>query len=174
MNQYSKRTAVLHWLVFVLLAAALFLGYELGDSKDTLRKLTLYPAHFMMGIMALLLNLARMSYRDSDGQPAPANDTPLLNKIAAATHRLLNLSIVAVVITGAVTLAIMWVSSALQQNDPALAGNLEKIDARQFHDLFIWLLILLVAFHIIAALYHQLVLGDNILRRIAIKRFPDK
>jgi cytochrome b561 len=174
MKQYSKRTAVLHWLVFVLLAAALFLGYELGDSKDTLRKLTLYPAHFMMGSLALLLNLARMSYKDSDEQPAPANATPLLNKIAAATHRLLNLSIVAVVITGVVTLAVIWLSAALQQDDPALADKLEKIDARQFHDLFIWLLILLVAFHVFAALYHQWVLKDNILRRIAIKRFPDK
>lgn len=173
MKQYSKRTAVLHWLVFILLVTALILGYELGESKDAMHKLTLYPAHFLMGGMALMLNLEHISYRNRDSQPEPANTSPLLNKIANAIQRLMNYSVVATACTGILTLGLLWLIAALQENSPGMAHDLEKIDAKQFHDLFIWLLIVLVALHVIAALYHQFVLKDNILRRIAIKRFTD-
>jgi cytochrome b561 len=32
---------------------------------------------------------------------------------------------------------------------------------------------LLVAFHVVAALYHQFIVKDNLMRRIMIKRFRD-
>jgi cytochrome b561 len=97
----------------------------------------------------------------------------LLNKIATATHRLMNYSIFATVCTGILTLSLLWLIAALQESDTGMAHDLKKIDVKQFHDLFIWMLIVLVAIHVVAALYHQLVLRDNILRRMAIKRFPD-
>jgi cytochrome b561 len=173
MKQYSQRTAIIHWLVFVLFIAAFFLGHELDESKDLVQKLSMYPLHFIIGDLVLLLTLLRIYFRKKDGEPAPANANPLLNKLAAATHVLLNASIVAAVISGVVTAATSGVIAALKAGDTSLIPDFDKVEAKEFHELFIGIVLLLVAFHVAAALYHQLIVKDNLLSRIMIKRFKD-
>jgi cytochrome b561 len=34
-------------------------------------------------------------------------------------------------------------------------------------------MLLLLALHVVAAVYHQFIVRDNLMRRIMIKRFPD-
>ncbi|MEI7843142.1 MAG: cytochrome b/b6 domain-containing protein [Gallionellaceae bacterium] len=171
MKQYSQRTAVIHWLVFVLFIAAFFLGHELDESKDLAQKLSLYPMHFIIGDLVLLLTLLRIYFRKKDGEPAPANTNPLLNKLAAATHVLMNISVIAVVVSGVATVATSGVIAALKAGDPNLIPDFHKVEAKEFHELFIGIVLLLVIFHVAAALYHQLIVKDNLLRRIMIKRF---
>ncbi len=171
MRQYSKRTAILHWLIFLLVIAALFLGHELDESKNTAQKLALFPVHFLIGDLALLLVLLRIYFRKKDGEPAPANANPLLNKVAAATHGLLNISVLAVAISGMVTAVVSGVIDALKKGDPNLLPDFEKVNALEFHQLFIGVLLLLLALHVVAALYHQFVVRDNLMQRIMIKRF---
>lgn len=171
MRQYSKRTALIHWLVFLLVITALFLGHELDESKNAAQKISLFPVHFLIGDLVLLLVLLRIYFRKKDGEPAPANANPLLNKIAAATHVLLNLSLIAVAVSGIATAVTSGVIEAIKQGDPNLLPDFSKVDAKEFHELFIGIMLLLVAFHIVAALYHQFVVKDHLLRRIMVRRF---
>lgn len=173
MKQYSKRTAVTHWLIFLLFIAAFFLGHELDESKDAAQKLSMYPIHFLIGDAVLLLTLLRIYFRKKDGEPAAANANPLLNKLAAATHMLMNITVIAVVISGVATVATSGVIEALKLADPALIPDFHKVPAKEFHELFIGVTLLLVMFHVAAALYHQFIVKDNLLRRIMIKRFED-
>ena len=173
MKQYSKRTSILHWLIFLLVVGAFFLGHELDESKDAAQKLSLFPIHFLTGDLIVLLVLVRIYFRKKDGEPTPANANPLLNKLATATHGLMNISLIAVAITGMVTVATSGVIEALKKSDPSLIPDFEKVGAREVHELFIGVLLLLVAFHVVATLYHQFIVKDNLLRRIMIKRFPD-
>lgn len=173
MKQYSKRTAVTHWLIFLLFIAAFFLGHELDESKDAAQKLSMYPIHFLIGDAVLLLTLLRIYFRKKDGEPAAANANPLLNKLAAATHVLMNVAVIAVVISGVATVATSGVIEALKLADPALIPDFHKVEAKEFHELFIGVTLLLVMFHVAAALYHQFIVKDNLLRRIMIKRFED-
>lgn len=173
MKQYSKRTAVTHWLIFLLFIAAFFLGHELDESKDAAQKLSMYPIHFLIGDAVLLLTLLRIYFRKKDGEPAAANANPLLNKLAAATHVLMNIAVIAVVISGVATVATSGVIEALKLADPALIPDFHKVEAKEFHELFIGVTLLLVMFHVAAALYHQFIVKDNLLRRIMIKRFED-
>lgn len=173
MKQYSQRTAVIHWLIFVLFIVAFFLGHELDESKDAAQKLSMYPLHFIIGDIVLLLVLLRIYFRKKDGEPVPANANPLLNKLAAATHALLNVSVIAVAISGVATVAMSGVIAALKAGDPSLIPDFHHVNAKEFHELFIGIVLLLVAFHVAAALYHQLIVKDNLLRRIMIKRFED-
>ncbi len=173
MKQYSKRTAVTHWLIFLLFIAAFFLGHELDESKDAAQKLSMYPIHFLIGDAVLLLTLLRIYFRKKDGEPAAANANPLLNKLAAATHMLMNIAVIAVVISGVATVATSGVIEALKLADPALIPDFHKVEAKEFHELFIGVTLLLVMFHVAAALYHQFIVKDNLLRRIMIKRFED-
>lgn len=171
MKQYSKRTALIHWLVFLLVIAALFLGHELDESKDAARKISMFPVHFLIGDLVLLLVLLRIYFRKKDGEPAPANANPLLNKVAAATHVLLNLSLIAVAVSGIATAVTSGVIEAIKKGDPNLVPDFGKVDAKEFHELFIGIMLLLVAFHVAAALYHQFVVKDRLLRRIMVRRF---
>ncbi|ADE12473.1 cytochrome b [Sideroxydans lithotrophicus] len=171
MKQYSKRTAVLHWLIFLLVIAAFFLGHELDESKNTAQKFPMFLVHFLIGDTILLLTVLRIYFRKKDGEPAPANANPLLNKLAAATHGLLNLSVIGVTIAGGVTALTSGVLDALKKGDPNLIPDFDKVKSFEFHQLFIALMLLLVAFHIAAALYHQFIVKDSLLRRIMIKRF---
>lgn len=173
MKQYSKRTSILHWLVFLLVIAAFILGDFLAESENTAQKLSLLPVHFLTGDLILLLVLVRIYFRKKDGEPAPANANPLLNKLATATHGLLNISLIAVAITGMVTVAASGVIEALKKSDPNLLPDFEKVGAREVHELFVGIMLLLVAFHVVAALYHQFIVKDNLMRRIMIKRFQD-
>lgn len=173
MKQYSKRTAILHWLIFLLVVAAFFLGHQLDESKDGAQKLTLFPFHFLIGDLILILVLVRIYFRKVDGEPAPANANPLLNKVAAATHMLLNLSLIATAITGGITVVTSGVIEALKKSDPTLIPDFEHVGAKEFHELFITVMLLLLAFHVVAALYHQFIVRDNLIRRIMIKRLND-
>ncbi len=173
MKQYSKRTAIIHWLIFILIAAALALGVWLDESENTRQKLSVYPLHFLIGDAVLLLVLLRIYFRKKDGEPAAANASPLLNKVAAATHVLLNLSVIALVISGIATVATSGLIDALKAADPSLIPDFGKVGAKEFHELFLGVTMLLVAFHVAAALYHQIIVKDNLLRRIMIKRFED-
>ena len=126
-----------------------------------------------IGDLVLLLVLLRIYFRKKDGEPAPANANPLLNKIAAATHVLLNLTLIAVAVSGVITAASSGVIDALRNGDPKLIPEFEHVAAKGYHQLFIGTLLVLVAFHAGAALYHQLIVKDGLLRRITIKRFKD-
>lgn len=171
MKQYSVRTSLVHWLVFLLVITGFYFGYQLDESKDAAQKLSLFPLHFLIGDAVLLLILVRIYFRKKDGEPAPANANPLLNKVAALTHVALNLSLIAVAVSGMITAATSGVLAAIQKNDPMLVPDFSKIEAKEFHELFIGILVLLVVFHVAAALYHQLIVKDNLMRRIMVKRF---
>jgi superoxide oxidase len=171
MTQYSTRTAVLHWLIFLLVIVAFFLGHNLDEAKNTVHKLSMFPVHFLIGALVLLLTLVRIYFRKKDGEPAPANENPLLNKVAAATHGLMNISLICVVLAGVATAATSGVINAWKTNDPTLIPDFDKVAAMSFHQFFIGALLFLVAIHIAAALYHQFVVKDNLIRRIMIKRF---
>lgn len=173
MKQYSKRTTLMHWAIFVLVIVAFYLGHEVAESEDAAGKLAMYPAHFLIGDLILLLTLVRIYFRKKDGAPADANANPLLNKVAALTHLGLNLAILATAISGFITVVTSGVIQAFKANDPSLIPDFHKVPAKEFHELFIGIMVLLVVFHVAAALYHQFVVKDNLLRRIMIKRFED-
>jgi len=173
MKQYSKRTSILHWLIFLLVVGAFFLGHYLADLENTQEKLSLLPVHFLTGDLILILVLVRIYFRKKDGEPAPANANPLLNKLATATHGLLNISLIVVAISGTVTVAASGVIEALKRSDPSLLPDFEKVGAREVHELFVGVMLLLLALHVVATLYHQFIVKDNLMRRIMIKRFPD-
>jgi cytochrome b561 len=173
MKQYSKRIAILHWLIFALIIAAVFMAVQIKDTKDEMQRLSMYPIHFLIGDLVLLLTLLRIYFRKKDGEPAPANANPLLNKVASLTHALTNLTVIAVAISGIVTVATSGLIDALKTHDPDLLPDFHTVAAKEFHEFFLGTLFLLVIFHVAAALYHQFIVKDNLLRRIMVRRFED-
>jgi cytochrome b561 len=54
-----------------------------------------------------------------------------------------------------------------------LIPDFEKVGAREIHEIFVAVMVLLVVLHVAAALYHQFIVKDNLIRRIMIKRLND-
>lgn len=173
MKQYSKRSALMHWVIFILVIVAFYLGHEVAESKNTAGKLSMYPVHFIIGDLVLILTLVRIWFRKKDGAPAEANANPLLNKVASLTHLGLNLVVLATAISGFITVVTSGLLDAFKANDPSLIPDFHKVPAKEFHEFFIGTLVLLAVFHIAAALYHQFVVKDKLLRRIMLRRFED-
>jgi cytochrome b561 len=62
---------------------------------------------------------------------------------------------------------------ALRLHDASKLPDLEKFAIHGVHGALVAILVLTIGLHALAALYHQFILKDNLIRRIAIKRFKD-
>lgn len=171
MTQYSKRMVIVHWLTFILVITAWFLGDSLAEATDV-SKATLsgYLLHMSIGGAILLLTLAQMVFRSKDGTPPMLADKPMFQKLAKAVHHSLNTVLILLPLTGIITVITSDAGSAL------LAGNanlLPKEDgfkdvfANGVHEILVNALIALVVLHIIGALKHQFIDKDSLIRRMS-------
>src|ERR1700730_7391952 len=89
-SRYHPLLVALHWLLAVLIVAALALGalvmVKIPNSDPM--KLEALRSHMSGGVLILLLMLVRLLVRTRTTHPAPASaGTPLLNKLGWASHR---------------------------------------------------------------------------------------
>jgi cytochrome b561 len=174
MKQYSTRLAVIHWLTLLLFIVAFYLGHELDETEVAAAKMSLYPIHFILGYLVLILTLLRVYFLRKDGKLAPIEGgSAIANKVAAGLHHLLYTLLIAVPVSGIVLMLSSGVAAALKANDASKLPDLEKLTAHEVHGTIVTILLLTIALHALAALYHQFILKDNLIRRMAIKRFKD-
>lgn len=174
MKQYSTRLAAIHWLTLLLFIVAFYLGHELDKTEAAAAKMALYPYHFIIGDLVLILTLVRTYFLRKDGKPAPATGGSAIgNKVATGIHHLLYALLIALPISGMVMINTTGVLAALQAHDVNLLPDLEKFTIHEVHATIVAIIMLTIALHIVAALYHQFVLKDNLIRRMAMKRFKD-
>jgi cytochrome b561 len=153
---YTKRQIALHWIVFVLVAFQFAIGNQMthlfraahgGNPADANPIWT--PVHIGVGVLILVAMLARLALRRLDGVPAPPKQHPALEWLARAVHAGLYVDLIGAPIVGLV--AYVWL--------PELAG-LHKLMTRP-------ILVALVALHFAGALWHWLVVRDDVMTRMA-------
>lgn len=156
---YTRAQIVLHWVVAVLIAAQFLLAdgietawrsYEDGGPKVATGGAWV---HIGIGIAVLLLVAWRLALRSSAGVPAPAvGESALQVLVAKVTHGLLYALMVLMPVSGAVA----WFGGI------RAAGGLHQISKL--------LLLVLVALHVLGALYNHFVLKNGLLRRMTAPR----
>ena len=169
-QRYSYAAITLHWLIALLLAFQIALGWALeGDNGPEL--FARYQLHKSIGITILLLSVARLAIRFLTPHP-PASDGPAWTRaLARAVHALFYL----VMILGPVT-GWLLVSTAKIQVPTLLYGVIPwphlpvgrgwHEPAEAIHGAMAWLAIGLFALHIAGALRHQWLLGKPELQRM--------
>jgi cytochrome b561 len=77
---YSARQIVLHWIVFVLVAFQFAIGNQMSHlfgaahgGNPTRANPIWTPVHISVGILILILMLARLALRRIDGIPPPSS-----------------------------------------------------------------------------------------------------
>ncbi len=168
---YTKTAKSLHWLMAVLIVGLLALGMIMTELPLSPEKLTLYSWHKWAGVTVFILVWFRLAWRITH-RPPPLPDTlsPRMQLVAHAGHAALYLLMIIIPITG-------WLMSSAKGFQTVWFGILPIPDLvsrdrelgellQQSHKLLNFGLILLLAGHIAAVLWHHFVLRDDTLRRI--------
>lgn len=153
---YTATQITLHWLIVVLVFFQLIFGESMSSAfRAAFRGTAVDPtdaslatAHIWVGFAVLFLALLRLALRLKAGAPpAPEGESPLLALAAKLTHALFYLLLILVPVSGIV--AYYWYRGA---------GEIHELGKPAF--------ILLIALHVIAALWHQFYLRDGLLMRM--------
>jgi cytochrome b561 len=171
MTQYSKRMVVIHWLTLTLLIAVWYLGDSVHDARhDDGATLTGYIVHASVGATILLLTLTRLLFRSKDGTP-PAVGTTLSAKVAKGLHHLLYTLLILLPVSGIAQVVTSDVGKALLAGDASLLPKkFDGVVAHEVHETFVTVLIVLVAVHLLAALKHQFIDKNGLMRRMSLRK----
>ena len=170
-DEWGSVSKTLHWLVVALILVMAWIGLRMGDMPNGPDKIATYATHKSIGIMILVLVLARLAWRLYAGAPDAVPGTPRLQeRVASLTHWALYALLVAMPLSG-------WVLNSASGFPLQWFGlfNLPPIwpEDRDFSErLYLvhgWIGILIAIFvlgHIGAALFHHFVRKDEILTRM--------
>ncbi len=169
-QRYSYTAITLHWLIALLLAFQIALGWAL-EGNNSPELFARYQLHKSVGITILLLSLARLAARLFTPRP-PASDGPAWTRALASTvHWLFYLVMILGPITGwlLVSTARVQVPTLLYGLVPwphLPVGRSWHEPAESIHGAMAWLAIGLFALHVAGALRHQWLLGKPELQRM--------
>lgn len=168
---YTPVAKGLHWLMAALILGLAALGLVMHEMPLSPLKLELYAWHKWFGVTVFLLVWLRLAWRLTHRPPAlPATLSPPLQRLAHAGHALLYGLMIVIPLSG-------WLMSSAKGVQtvwfglvplPDLLGRDRELGdlLQQAHKLLNLLLLLTLAGHVLAALWHHFVLKDDTLRRM--------
>jgi cytochrome b561 len=153
---YSRLQITLHWIIAALVVFQLVFGEAMGDLGHALRDgrapdsvtFLLGNAHIWVGSAILALMILRIALKLTRGTPAPIPG-PRLQEIAAKSiHGLFYLLLLVAPLTG------------------LAAWFLGVRAAGEVHEVLKPVFIILIALHVVGALWHQFIVKDETLKRM--------
>jgi cytochrome b561/polyisoprenoid-binding protein YceI len=178
-TRYNRVAMILHWLIALAIVGMIFVGWQLEDLPDG-QRFALTQVHKSIGITILLLTLVRLSWRLMNPVPAlPDGMKPWEIMAAKATHVGFYGLLILMPLSG-------WAMSSASPYGlptilygalpwPHLPGlsDLALEDKKEVakrigsvHSALAWVMIGLLVLHVGAALKHQFVNKDTVLRRM--------
>ncbi len=186
-TRYSSVAILLHWLIAALIFTNIWYGWRMGAAKG-LAQFELFQLHKSIGIVVLLLSLARLGWRLVSPPPAhPAGMSRAVRMAAGAAHGLLYGFMIVLPLTGWVVVSaspynlptllfktVPWPHIGLVHDLPMMTRKLIEDQVGSVHAWLAWSLLALAAFHIAAALKHHLLDRDDVLARMLplLRRSP--
>jgi cytochrome b561 len=186
---YTRAARKFHWgvalLILIQFPIGLYMtyrGYEMmgvNDKGEAVKGVwdsltnTLYSSHKAIGITILLLVLARLVYRLSQGVPRSDPSVPAaLTGVSHLVHWSIYLLLIAVPIGGYIGISYYGALDVFGIPLPAVTEKDEKFSEVIFgyHELAGKILFALVVLHISASVYHKFVRKDRVVERMLPKK----
>lgn len=170
-DRWGPVSQAFHWISVLLLVAIAAIGLTMEDLPNSPDKIRMYALHKSLGLTLLAVVVLRLLWRLTRPVPAEVPGlSPALRRAAGGVHWALYAMMLAMPLSG-------WVLNSAEGfplqwfrlfNLPAIAPEGERLAelAASVHENGFWLLVLLSAGHVFAALYHHLFLGDGTLQRM--------
>jgi len=177
-SRYSAVAIALHWIIALIIVGNLIGGLNLDyflDNPDPAMKqlgFTIIGVHKSLGLTVILLTLVRIGWRIANPPPPlPGHMTATETILAKVTHYgfyalmlLMPLSGWAMSSTGKVQYPILWFGLFEVPKLP-LPKSLGGV-FRESHEILGWIIIAMLALHVLAALKHHWFDRDNVLARM--------
>lgn len=173
--RYRRPAIALHWLSAVLLVVVATLGL-LHDDWPRATKAAWINRHAVLGLLLLALVIARLAYRRAHAPPPlPPAAGAAARRLAAPVHVLMYLLLLVTPVVGIVTFT--WHGRAFDFGiftlDPGVHADRAIFHpTEELHGYLAYALFALVALHLLAGLWHQLVHRDRTLARMWPARGP--
>lgn len=169
-QRYSYTAITLHWLIALLLAFQIALGWAL-EGQNSPELFARYQLHKSVGITILLLSLARLAIRFALPRPSASEGPVWARALANIVHWLFYLVMILGPVSGwlLVSTARIQVPTLLYGITPwphLPVGRSWHEPAEAIHGAMAWLAIGLFLLHIAGALRHQWLLGKPELQRM--------
>ncbi|WP_028456152.1 cytochrome b [Chitinilyticum litopenaei] len=170
-DHYDGLQILLHWGVALLIAGVFTVALVFDDMPLSPAKFALISWHKWLGMVVLMLVVARLVWRLVRGAPEPDASLPAWQrKLAAGVHHLLYLLMFALPMAG-------WLMSSAKGYSVVLFGKLPLPDLvgkneelghllKDAHELMAWTLLVLVVLHAAAAIKHHVIDRDTTLSRM--------
>ncbi|MDP2180987.1 MAG: cytochrome b [Actinomycetota bacterium] len=172
-GRYSLPARILHWILAPLVLAQVYLGWVAGWQRHPADGLPMLNAHFQIGFIILGLMTLRLLWRVGHRPPAPPTSEPRWRHVwASVTH----VTIYVLILTMPISGYVLWVWMKAPMD---LFGLIElprvfqtsaddtrsRYVAWVVHHYSALLLSLLLALHVTAALWHEFVVRDGLIRK---------
>jgi cytochrome b561 len=173
-SRYHPLLVALHWLLAVLIIAALIAGFfalAAMPNSDP-EKIGVLRQHMAGGMLILALMVIHFIVRMLTARPAAATTGyPLLDRIAPITHYGFYILILLMAGTGFATALLAGLPEIVFAGSGApLPSTFTIYPTRVAHGYIAMLLVGLITLHVLAALYHQFVRKDGLFRRMFFGR----
>jgi cytochrome b561 len=170
-HRYGSVAIAMHWATAALIVVLFATGLQAAAQTDGAAKVALLQAHVPLGIGVLLMTILRIAWRlsaDRGFPHSPAQEPTWRRVLARAVHIGLYVVLVMTAISGVATVA-------MSQAMPAIIGgatlpDFGAVPPRALHGIMPRLMLVLLAMHIGAAVYHQFILRDRLLARMGLSR----
>jgi cytochrome b561 len=168
-KRYHKALVVLHWLLALMLIVALTMGTLVLDAtpNSSPDKIGALQGHMVVGGLILVLMLVRLVVRLTSAHPAPSSTgNALADRLAPLAHWALYGLVFAMAGSGIAMSIQAGLPDIVFGGVGSLPENFRHLVPRAVHGIVAKLLMLTIALHVMAALYHQLVRRDGLLSRM--------
>src|SRR5215470_16472885 len=172
-SRYHPLLVTLHWLLAILIVAALTVGFVLAQTPNAeAGKIVVLRWHMAGGMLILALMIARFIVRLCTARPAEATTGyPLLDRIAPITHYGFYLLVLLMVGTGYATGIMAGLPDIVFGGSGApLPASFAVYPTFVAHGYLAAVLAAFVVLHVLAALYHQFVRKDGLFARMGFGR----
>jgi cytochrome b561 len=172
---YSRAARFLHWLTVALIAIQVPVGIYMTYRGNTLNVWdgitgALYNSHKLVGVAILLVALGRLAYRLIHGAPAHEPTVePWQRTASRLNHWGMYALLICAPVAGYVGISLFPALDIFGLFSlPAAVGPDRQASQTAFlvHWVLVALLVLLIAVHVAAALFHFFVRKDNVLGRM--------
>ena len=170
-TRYDRTTILFHWVTALLIVAQWCIAKMIDWAPRGSPRVPMRSLHLTVGVILVVLIVARVVWRATEGRRLPAADRGALHVVAKATHWGLYALVAATLAFG---LMLWWVRGdtwffvfSVPKLDPANKPLAAFFD--NWHPLLGTLILYLAGLHVAAALVHRFVWHDGVLGRMLVR-----
>ena len=168
LTEYGLISKVLHWLSAILLLIQIPLGFYLVDLDFGEERLTFENIHIIIGLTIFYLVIIRLVKNIIN--PTPKLNTSIFKGqkfLAKINHLLLYVTILSITISGILKKLYNGESLIIIFKKIKIEDNFELSEI--FYDVHVfsnYVMIALIALHVVAVIIHKFFFDDNLLKKI--------